>query len=325
MSNLVGRAKQDGSRRNVMITGCAGFIGRALSRYLITNGLSVVGLYREKLPEALERMIPLCSDMRSSEALFSPLRNVDTVVHLAWEGGILGSSRLRAGNAGQERILLGANLTMTRNLVRAMERQGVKKIIFIGWLGSTPSADMLIQREKYWAENIILNSAIKSKIIVRSGVVVDPKDKSSPFGVATQRMTKLPLIMPLPCLTDNILLTSMSGLLEKIVSLLQPDHEPGAEVLELSSMDPQASSRIVSTVMSSWWGQRKMAIGGPVGSKLFSIIDSDFGRLPKDSPRIRDFLTLSSSAGCMLARQPQNKAPALDAGRGSSVEPSLFS
>ena len=318
------KTRKEATRRNIMVTGCAGFIGRALSRHFTTSGEQIVGLYREKLPEALERMVPLCSDMRQTDGLYSPLRNVDTVIHLAWEGGVLGSSSLRAGNPGQERLLLGANVTMTRNLVRSMERQGVKKIIFMSWMGAHPEAERLIQREKYWAEHVILNSSIPTKIIVRSGIIVDPTDKLAPFGIASQRMSKMPLIVPLPGITDNILLTSMSDLILKLHSIMSTETKPGSVIMEFSSTEPQSTSKVVTSVMSSWWGQHKIPVGGVVGSKLFSLVDSDFGRLPRDTPRLIDFLALSNAAGQIVGTNLEKKTLSPGPSHGAKDQIDLF-
>ena len=129
-------AHERSQRRHIMVTGCAGFLGKAICRDIISKGDSIIGLYHQKLPEALDRMMPLCADLRTPEALLAPLRSVETVIHLAWSGGVLGSESLRGIGPSRERMLASGNVAMTLNLVRAMERQGVRRIVFVSWIGA---------------------------------------------------------------------------------------------------------------------------------------------------------------------------------------------
>lgn len=292
-------------RRHIMVTGCAGFLGKALCRDIVTKGESIIGLYHQKLPEALDRMMPLCADLRTPEALLAPLRSVETVVHLAWSGGVLGSESLRDSWPSRERMTSSGNVAMTLNLVRAMERQGVKRIIFVSWIGAEDQSDRLVLREKYWAENIILNSRIPERIILRSGVAIDPDDKASDFAAATQRLSRVPLVTPLPSLAPDVVFTARRDLIQHITKIATgaSSNAPVASnpfIEEIASTAPVSSADAVANFTAKWWGAKKFALGGFLGRYLFKLVDSEFGRLPKDSPKVSDYLVLSRGSRMLL-------------------------
>lgn len=296
--------EQRQSRRHIMVTGGAGYLGRAVARELVHRGEAIIGLYNQKLPEALDRMMPLCADLRTPDSILTPLRSVETVVHLAWEGGVLGSSGLRGGETpSRERIQTTGNVAMTENLVRTMERQQVKRIVFLSWMGAADNAERLVLREKYWAENIILNSAIPEKIIVRCGLVIDPDEKSSEFAMATQRLNAFPLITPLPKYPSDVILTSKTQIVTKLAELCTLQKLENEYALqELASAGPLTSAEAISTCVQKWWGQRKIAVGGFLGRQIFAMIDSEFGRIATDKPRMSDFLAISRAEGMLTGR-----------------------
>lgn len=303
---------QRSTRRHIMVTGGAGYLGRAVARELIQRGESIIGLYNQKLPEALDRMMPLCADLRSPESILTPLRSVEAVVHLAWEGGVLGSSSLRGPQTpSRERVQTSGNVAMTENLVRAMERQQVKRIVFISWMGSSDHADQLVLREKYWAENVILNSKIPERIIVRCGLVIDPEEKSSEFALATRRLNAFPLFTPLPKNPADIVLTSKTQIVSRLAELstrAKMDNENSLQ--EVTSAGPLTGAEAISTCVQKWWGQRKIPVGGFIGRQMFALIDSEFGRIAVDKPRMSDFLAISRAEG-MLTGRPTTGAAAL--------------
>jgi uncharacterized protein YbjT (DUF2867 family) len=294
------KSDQKNSRRHIMVTGGAGYLGRVVARELVQRGESIIGLYHQKLPEALDRMMPLCADLRSPESILAPLRSVESVIHLAWEGGVLGSSVLRGQSANREKIQSSGNVAMTENLVRAMERQQVKRIVFLSWMGAADGAERLVQKEKYWAENVILNSNIPEKIIVRCGLVIDPEEKSSEFALATQRLNSFPLFTPLPRNPLDIVLTSKTQLVTRLVDLITRANVDGENILqEVTSAGPLTSAEAISTCVQKWWGQRKIPLGGLVGRQIFSLLDSEFGRIAADKARMSDYLAVSRAEGML--------------------------
>ena len=88
------------SRRTALITGAAGELGQSICAHLAAEGKQIIGLYRKKLPKAHKNILPLCCDLNTVESLVAPLKSTDTVIHLAWQGGVLGSCGRETENIG---------------------------------------------------------------------------------------------------------------------------------------------------------------------------------------------------------------------------------
>ena len=108
----------DRIKPSVLVTGASGFIGCKLISSIAPDCRSVVSMYRQRLPEPLDNVFPVCNDLRSSELLGAPLREIDTVVHLAWENDQEGHSK-------------AANLLLIKNLISKMEEAGTKRLILL--------------------------------------------------------------------------------------------------------------------------------------------------------------------------------------------------
>ena len=130
--------------------------------------------------------------------------------------------------------------------------------------------------------------------------------------MATQRLNAFPLITPLPKNPADIVLTSKTQIVTKLADLCTKqkiDHEYALQ--EIASAGPLTSAEAISTCVQKWWGQRKITIGGFVGRQIFAMIDSEFGRIGSDKPRMSDFLAISRAEG-MLTGKPMG-SPALPA------------
>ncbi len=88
---------EDKSKPAVLVTGASGFIGCKLVSKIAEDCRSLVSMYRQRFPEPMENVFPVCNDLRSMELLGAPLREIDIVVHLAWEDDSL--ERLQKGKS----------------------------------------------------------------------------------------------------------------------------------------------------------------------------------------------------------------------------------
>lgn len=293
------------ARRAAFITGSAGRIGQKISEHLASQGKHAIGLYRNQLPKALNNFLPLCGDLLQADSAMAALKSTDTVIHLAWQGGVLGAHSLQGQTPTDAQIQVSPNVLMTQNLVRAMERSHARKIIFLSWVGVDRAAKSLVLREKYWAENLILNSAIPEKIIIRAGVISSGVHDSE-FLKAAVPISKVPLILPLPQKRTGIVLTTVQDTLAAIDDSLRiKDTSSYCRIIDLTSTDPLSGADIISALESKIWGKRRLTIGGALGDILFRWAESRFGAAKSTEPRLSDYF----DAGTVEKRPPVEGVP----------------
>lgn len=112
---------------NVLITGGLGFVGLNLSAWLLAKGASVRVfdvLSKPPAPSLLDPRVALCQgDVRDSDAVRQAVRDMDVVVHLAAEPGVLQSleAPLRSH---------AVNNTGTLHVLEAARQGNIRKLIF---------------------------------------------------------------------------------------------------------------------------------------------------------------------------------------------------
>jgi len=105
----------------VLITGATGFLGLNLAELLVDNGYEVIGISRGLRNLGLERLKKLgVNHVKLDLTKEKPeLKGVDAVIHLASPHPFKGASKGRR-----------AHLLIARNLVEAMRKQSIDRIIF---------------------------------------------------------------------------------------------------------------------------------------------------------------------------------------------------
>jgi len=146
----------------IAITGGTGFIGNHLAQYLIMEGHDVVLLARRKrgkdAPETPGARF-VFSDMSDPEALAGAIRGCDAVAHCAGINRELGSQTYQK-----------VHVEGTKNLVRAAQSAGVKKIVLMSFLRARPNCGSPYHESKWAAEEAVRNSGL-DYTIVRAGMV----------------------------------------------------------------------------------------------------------------------------------------------------------
>lgn len=307
------------TRRAALITGAAGQIGQKISEHLASQGKQTIGLYRNQLPKAHNNFLPLCGDLMQVDSAAAALKSTDTVIHLAWQGGVLGAPSLQGQIPTDAQIQVSPNVLMTQNLVRSMERAHARKIIFISWVGVDRGAQSAMLREKYWAENIILNSNIPEKIIIRAGAIGSGLSESD-FIKTAAAIAKVPLILPLPRDKNGIVLTTINDILLSVDEVLKSkDNGQYCRIIDLTSTEPVTGASIVSALESKIWGKKRLTVGGVIGDVLFRWAEARFGAAKSTEPKLSDYFEASTVA----KKPPVQGVPPVVFGqeRGQKTEP----
>lgn len=283
----------------VMVTGAAGLIGQHTLRSLAIRGRSVIALYRSRIPETMENVFAHRHDLRDYEGLNVTLRNVETVVHLAWDGGIAGTND-ESDKPTMAVASTPVNLDMVRNLIKAMEVAGTRRIVFFSALGASPKSDSPFLREKYQAEHLILNSRIKEKIIIRSTIVWSGRGETDPFLQTIMRLLKYPLY-PLPWKSAVLAPIHARDVSRIIAEACTCSVNDGAGFFEIKDVEALPLVDICKIVSEKFIGKPRFPIKGTLGRALLPFIEREPTRHGK-MPKIVNFMAISGSLGDAAAK-----------------------
>jgi uncharacterized protein YbjT (DUF2867 family) len=255
---------EDNSNSAVLVTGASGFIGSKLVSKIASNCKSVVSMYRQRLPEPLDNVFPVCNDLRSSELLGAPLREIDTVVHLAWEDDT--NDRLQKGAT--------INLFLLKNLISKMEEVGTRRLVLLSNTGVSSVSHETFLKDKYEIENLALNSAIEEVVIVRSPIVMSGVPGEDKYLDAMLSLLKLPMFYPIP-----VSKAKKFGIvsLEEVTDLLSKKIFEGSGdkrvVLELKSSTVFSLDQILKYICQKYVKKQKLGLGAFVGKSLAKAIN----------------------------------------------------
>ncbi len=287
--------KIDGDESNaVLVTGGSGYIGQRLVRKLSDRGPIVVSMYHHRLPESLPNVFPVCSDMSSSELLAAPLRGIKTVVHMAWEGGLVGPTENVSWDP-MDCAALPRNIKLLKNLLSAMERAKTQRIVFVSASGASAKATVPFLREKYLAEFFILNSSIPEKVILRSSICCDGEGVSDRFIRSILRVMQFPGIYPVPeknSFVSPILVDDLVSILSELCFHNMKSH-PNV-VLEVNGSEKFRVDELFKMVHHYYGKGSKIPLRGFLGRSLLPFFERKSREDPA-VPRLSHFLALNSS------------------------------
>ncbi len=303
-------ATQERSRQRpsptVMVTGSSGFIGQRVIRLFSSRSTSTIATYYHRLPEALPQVFPVCTDMGSPELLLAPLRNVHTVVHLAWEGGLAGSLRPNHEPSDVRELLqperMSRNLSMMANLLAAMEKVGNQRLVFVSAMGASRHAATPFLREKYAAELLLLNSAIKEKIILRPTIVAEAENPDDRFMRAVLRTMKLPLLYPVPKWPVPLRPIHVDDFAREIVRAAELSRDENTTVGEVCGHESYPVEELFRMMADKFFAGQKLAVKGWIGNSLTPVFERE-GKNESQyrCHRLRQFLALAQAPSESLA------------------------
>lgn len=275
----------------IMVTGSSGFIGQSLVAKLVNSGRTVVAVYRHTLPDSMESAYPVCTDLSSAELIAAPLRGVDTVVHLAWDGGLAGPDTPLISDPLKQADQLTKNLLSLKNLITAMERAGSKRLVFLSAVGADPDSSNSFLREKYQAELMLINSRIPEKIILRSSVVWGGRGSEDRFITSIRRILRYRLY-PVPRHHGRLSPIHLVDLVSALNAASIASVKLEVSIGELSGGESYQIEELLKLVSQSVIGRVQFAMKGIFGESLLSLFERDRNlRIP----RIQQFLGLSTT------------------------------
>ncbi|MDE3268726.1 MAG: NAD-dependent epimerase/dehydratase family protein [Pseudomonadota bacterium] len=268
----------------ILVTGSAGFIGGYLLRELEDRYERVMCMYRNRLPHTYEEYVPFYSDLLVSDVLAAPLRNVQTVVHLAWSNNFVGS-----GNDilhKEMHKVFTPNLRALNNLIAAMERARTPRLIFLSVKGAHCDAMTAFAREKYIAEHYILNSRIPQKIIIRCPVVWEGIQTQDKFVRSVLHLMRVPGFSFLPKTYRSVSLAHVDKLAAYLVELCSAAI-PSAVVLTNAPVQEQHELKTLyrSIAHDLLDGKHKLIVGGAVGDAMLPFLERN------NSPKVSQYLS----------------------------------
>ncbi len=105
----------------VLVTGGGGFLGKALVKKLLDEGIGVTSFSRHRHPSLSRMGVPqIQGDLVDSGAVRQAVKGMDTVFHVAAKPGVWGPYE----------TYYAANVTGTENVVAACRSEGVKRLVY---------------------------------------------------------------------------------------------------------------------------------------------------------------------------------------------------
>lgn len=172
---------------DVLVTGGTGFVGTALCAELVSQGHDVTALARraddKNVPESVT---PYAGDVTDYDSVESAFEGKDAVVNLVAMSPLF---QPKGGEQEHFRIHLGG----TKNVVRAAEEHGVRRLIQQSGLDAGPDAPNHHLRAKGEAEAVVRASDLEW-VILRPSIIFGDGDELRTFTklLTTPYLTGLP-------------------------------------------------------------------------------------------------------------------------------------
>ena len=245
----------------ILLTGATGAVGSALRRRLTASDLSVRCLVRDPRrlgPDRVRVQIAL-GNLAEPGSFRHALRGVDTVVHLA------ASVRDQPGISVEE-----LNGVATLRLIRAAERAGASRFVWLSALGATLHSASRFLRAKALAERAVESAALPS-VVLAASLVYAPGDR---LMTVLERLSYLP-VLPLagsaeahcqPIWAEDVadcLMRVLSG--DPLKGPGQPVEQPRR--LELAGPETLSYRALVRTALRSFGRRRRVAAMPPALSR----------------------------------------------------------
>ena len=275
----------------ILVTGSAGYLGLTVVEKLVQQNQEIIAAYRSKIPDPMHNLCAMTVDLLNKELLKAPLRGVSTVIHLAWDRG-RGETSPDASKASRndfKALESSVNLECLRNLIEAMEHAKTPKIIFISAVGADREAKDSFLREKYLCEQLIINSAIREKIIIRcSPLYGGPKEAG--FIQAVKKLMKSQFFYPIPKIDAPISPLHVDDLAELIAKCSLVKMYDFCAIVDLVGGEPYSVSRIFKMIAQQT-NKNLFPLGTFIGNLYVNMMER---KNLKHEPKVSEYFAMGS-------------------------------
>ena len=143
----------------VAVTGANSFVGKSLRKFLYKNKVRVLAISRKHFTKYSTETKGQSKNLQEQK-LQKKLKNYDVLVHL------IGIGRETPMSTFEE-----INVNLTKNVIKACKKTGIKKIIYISGLGVSKNSTSSYFASKYRAEREIINSGLDYTIFRASYII----------------------------------------------------------------------------------------------------------------------------------------------------------
>lgn len=199
-------------RKTVLVTGANGFIGRLLTHSLLAEDVQVRTLVRKTGVLSDIRIETVRGDLLEPATLSAAMAGVDTAYYLV--------HAMAGGRAGFER----RDREAAENFVRAAERDGVRRVIYLGGLGET--GDDLSEHLKSRLEVAdILRSGKFATTFLRAAIIIGAGGAS--FEMVKALVERLPVMITPRWVTTLCQPIAVEDVISYLVGCLKEERTTG--------------------------------------------------------------------------------------------------
>ena len=198
--------------KTVLVTGANGFIGRLLTKALLTEGVHLRCLVRKAAKALDESIETVQGDLLDPVTLPKAMDGVDTAFYLVHS--------MSGGRAGFER----RDRDAAENFVQAAEKAGVRRVIYLGGLGET--GDELSEHLKSRLEVAdILRTGSFATTFLRAAIIIGAGGAS--FEMVKALVERLPVMITPRWVTTRCQPIAVEDVISYLVGCLKDERTTG--------------------------------------------------------------------------------------------------
>jgi len=200
------------SQKIVLVTGASGFIGRLLTKALLAEELQVRCMVRRTSLPSAGSVETVHGDLLEPATLPAAMAGVDTAFYLV--------HAMAGGRAGFER----RDREAAENFVRAAEKAGIRRVIYLGGLGET-GGDLSEHLKSRLEVAQILRSGNFATTFLRAAIIIGAGGAS--FEMIKALVERLPVMITPRWVTTRCQPIAVADVISYLVGCLKDERTSG--------------------------------------------------------------------------------------------------